>query len=238
MSYYNAVQDAPWAEFRCDFDPASMFPNGKQKFIRGTIVPGGDLKTYDVCQMIVAMQDFDAAFAGSAGSLFWDYDVTLSVPQTHSRGVPSTPFRSVMLHTGATSGGPGATGAIWYPAWTASVGAPLDTMGLAIVGGTNIHLPAGWFRLAYAVATVNGTVGTVRSIAVIPYLNGAAFGASYTAGSGPVTFSAGQTTAISATGEEIFLAAEGDQLSLRVVSYYTAGTEQQSGSIVVLELLS
>jgi hypothetical protein len=82
-SYYGAVEDAPWKDICCEFDPQSL---GFERFIRtGALAANLDIKTYDVANLFVCSVDGSGAVPWS--KLWWEYDVTFFNPQLPPGGL-------------------------------------------------------------------------------------------------------------------------------------------------------
>lgn len=80
-TFQDAIEDAAWKDICCELDPKCMFPIGPRKFIRDSVVPGGDdIKTYDAAAFYLATVDFTGATG--IGKLWVEYDVEFFVPQS------------------------------------------------------------------------------------------------------------------------------------------------------------
>lgn len=97
MSYFGAVQGPVWSKLAYVCDSANLHKFGRQKFTRpGALVANRDIKTYDVGNLIIATTGLSTL----KGSLFVDYEVELSTPQTNAL-VPSD--YSAYIRAAATS---------------------------------------------------------------------------------------------------------------------------------------
>jgi len=69
---------APWESFSLSIPKVALKTLGKSKYVRTAAIIGGDLKTYDVGQLIVATQGM--ADTSSVGELYVEYEILLKTP--------------------------------------------------------------------------------------------------------------------------------------------------------------
>jgi hypothetical protein len=151
-SYYGAVEDAPWKDICCEFDPQSL---GFERFIRtGALAANLDIKTYDVANLFVCSVDGSGAVPWS--KLWWEYDVTLLNPQLPPGG---------LADAGTVQGAGVQTGAVPFgslPQFTGPLGMSVAGLVISVVGLT---IGA---EYAYTLALT----GTVLAIPSLPTLAG------------------------------------------------------------------
>lgn len=83
MSYKDAARSAPWDH--CEFVASSEdLHKLKTHYVRSGVVPGTDIKTYDVGKLYVATQGQDATWNNLVGELYVEYDVELLTPQLNN----------------------------------------------------------------------------------------------------------------------------------------------------------
>jgi len=83
MTYHGAVRTPVWSECTLRADPVDLKKFGQQRFVRsGTVV--GDIKTYDIGNLIVATVGM--ADNSVVGELYLCYDVELDTPQSEPSG--------------------------------------------------------------------------------------------------------------------------------------------------------
>ncbi len=81
-TYQDSVEFSPMVDAVCALNKSSMFPMGPRKYVRSSIVPFSDLKTYDAGNMFVlAIEENNTDLIGK---LYVNYDVELFTPQTPS----------------------------------------------------------------------------------------------------------------------------------------------------------
>lgn len=231
MSYYGAVQDACWANILMELDPVAMHPDGRSKFIRDGIVPGSDLKTYDVGAMYISPDGFDVA-ANAAGNLFWEYDVELSVPQTKSPDF-RPPLDWVFSYTSAPQnvGASNTSVTVLYQTMT---GARTDVLGVSLNTSTGVFtMPKGWFKISFQVSANFTSVGGTASFYSYPRVNGVDVNPALIYGPGNTTYVAGQYGTMTCTGIEVLPFNLNDTLDIRLAANYSAGTPTYSASITI-----
>jgi len=74
---------APWESFNLPVPRSALKTLGQSKYVRTATIIGGDLKTYDVGQLIVATQGM--ADASSVGELYVEYEILLKTPVQSTR---------------------------------------------------------------------------------------------------------------------------------------------------------
>ncbi len=83
MAYHNAVRSAVWNECCFMGDVLDLKKFGAQRYIRtGSLAANLDIKTYDVGNVILAVQG--EADASAIGELYVEYDVELITPQVQA----------------------------------------------------------------------------------------------------------------------------------------------------------
>jgi hypothetical protein len=175
-SYYGAVEDAPWKDICCEFDPQSL---GFERFIRtGALAANLDIKTYDVANLFVCSVDGSGAVPWS--KLWWEYDVTFFNPQLPPGGLADA---GTVLGAGSFAGGVfGSLPTFTGPLGMAIAGNVLTITGLTIGAEYLITIGVAGSVLAAVNPTVtgltlkngfyNGTQGFVNAAATL--LTGAA----------------------------------------------------------------
>ena len=136
LNTQNSIQSCVWREIVCKLDINAMFGIGPRKQIRRGLV-ANDLATYD--SAIVSVCTLGMANTSRVGSLYFEYEVDLIVPQsTVSAPVANTvstfTIPAQTLNSGDTSG--------------LSYVAVANNLGIEIVNsGYGLKFPSGNFRL-------------------------------------------------------------------------------------------
>lgn len=153
LSFHNAVRSAAWQEscFKCDIQDLKKF--GSQRYLRaGSLASNLDIKTYDIGNLILAVQGMSGASA--IGELYVSYDVDLMTPQLNAAA--GVNYSAKLVGSGSVAKGtplgtsPTITGTL---AITASSGTtvtlPMAGQWLFNINGTGTSVGTG--------ATITGT---------------------------------------------------------------------------------
>lgn len=84
--YQDVIEDAPWKNSICFLSTRDQAP-GTFKYVRDSIVPLTDIKTYDLANFFIATVGTDS---NTWGKLWVKYDVELRIPAGPSRGLGVT----------------------------------------------------------------------------------------------------------------------------------------------------
>jgi len=161
LNTQNSVQSNVWREIVCKLDVSAMFGIGPRKQIRRGII-SSDLATYDAALLSVCTLGMSSE--ARVGSLYFEYEVDLLVPQSTQIGLPvynlAAKFlqATLSLPSGTASGMP-------YLVVNNPLGVVYDSV------ANEFTLPVGNYRVDL-MATCDNPGGTDIEFAVTIYING------------------------------------------------------------------